>query len=694
MSQGKEGRKHRRCVPSGSPRQEFLRIEELNGPAIGGAQSGDNKKQKLQEEQEEELYPSPLTPYHFTLILQELPTGARLALQTCLSSWRVRMLTCGRNLDRLRVQSNNFSTDDFISFIKCYTCYSKTLGQLFETRGASSSHGGGARSSQSRDQSANNDPGYEDPNSRPPAPAQQISTEELQRNLRRRQEALKRRFWGMDGPDTRKLGRYLAMSLKTLQLQLPLDGLHKLKAAVSSYMQTMSVEQFAAQLTALVDEYQDWEPARQLGGTSGSTSRSASEPPAPYAYPMSEELGGAETACRAMTDVAREPAGRVSCFQLHESRLGQYLTSKAIANPCPFHVQVACPSHKRIVVKLVSDALRHKRMPLVASFRSCPHLPPASSANSNRSSPYRCKTIFLFMSSQAIGEILIFAMYIQEHFGPAKPDNPDQPVVLPRSLIFSTQIVIECIDSTPLYADENGTERQDILTAVTLAYLEWAKMRGFLAVNIVVPAPIEEKNYIFAYRTLNVRLRTSSHLAKWYKRLLEKGMASNIVTGIQVREEGGRRRRLHQWELKFLKLTKQACSGSGDDGNGGSMSGPDPGRPVCVMIEDDAPFVSSLCTNRDDLVAFLEKNQLKFNSLRSAQMSSMMIVQTLLKEQYTASLVSPLPPPPEQLYPGMINFGLPFLQPPDFAMSYPMAMQPFASNASWNQQVKNLWAHV
>ena len=72
MSEGKEGRKHRRCVPSGSPRQEFLRIEELNGPAIGGAQNGDNKKQKLQEEQEEELYPSPLTPYHFTLILQVL----------------------------------------------------------------------------------------------------------------------------------------------------------------------------------------------------------------------------------------------------------------------------------------------------------------------------------------------------------------------------------------------------------------------------------------------------------------------------------------------------------------------------------------------------------------------------------------------------------------------------------------------
>ena len=35
-------------------------------------------------------YPAPLTHEHFELVLQELPSGAKLALQTCLSSWRVR----------------------------------------------------------------------------------------------------------------------------------------------------------------------------------------------------------------------------------------------------------------------------------------------------------------------------------------------------------------------------------------------------------------------------------------------------------------------------------------------------------------------------------------------------------------------------------------------------------------------------
>ena len=55
----------------------------------------------------EEPYPAPLTYHHFEHVLQELPTGARLALHTCLLSWR----------------NGKFSTDDFISFIKCYSCY-------------------------------------------------------------------------------------------------------------------------------------------------------------------------------------------------------------------------------------------------------------------------------------------------------------------------------------------------------------------------------------------------------------------------------------------------------------------------------------------------------------------------------------------------------------------------------------------
>ncbi len=38
---------------------------------------------------EESNFPHPLTEARFQQVVQELPTGARLALHTCLSSWRV-----------------------------------------------------------------------------------------------------------------------------------------------------------------------------------------------------------------------------------------------------------------------------------------------------------------------------------------------------------------------------------------------------------------------------------------------------------------------------------------------------------------------------------------------------------------------------------------------------------------------------
>ena len=40
-------------------------------------------------------------------------------------------------------------------------------------------------------------------------------------------------------------------------------------------------------------------------------------------------------------------------------------------------------------------------------------------------------------------------------------------------------------------------------------------------VHLRVPPPTEETSYIFASRSLVVRLRASLHLAHWYKRLLQ-----------------------------------------------------------------------------------------------------------------------------------------------------------------------------
>jgi hypothetical protein len=62
-----------------------------------------------------------------------------------------------------------------------------------------------------------------------------------------------------------------------------------------------------------------------------------------------------------------------------------------------------------------------------------------------------------------------------------------------------------------------------------LAYLEWVKGAGFALASLHVPAPAQDKHYVFAYRSLNVRMRTCWHLANWYQRLLHKGMATGVV---------------------------------------------------------------------------------------------------------------------------------------------------------------------
>ncbi len=91
-----------------------LKRRRLSLPSSADDQGDDARRDEHEAEKaerrpngHEETYPAPLTHHHFEHVLQELPTGARLALHTCLLSWR----------------NGKFSTDDFISFIKCYTCY-------------------------------------------------------------------------------------------------------------------------------------------------------------------------------------------------------------------------------------------------------------------------------------------------------------------------------------------------------------------------------------------------------------------------------------------------------------------------------------------------------------------------------------------------------------------------------------------
>jgi hypothetical protein len=136
--------------------------------------------------------------------------------------------------------------------------------------------------------------------------------------------------------------------------------------------------------------------------------------------------------------------------------------------------------------------------------------------------PYRLKVISVFTSSvDGGGDLLIFIMYVME-FGSSSPES------------FANQVVVECVDSSPLYSNEDGRQRQELLTATMLGYLEWSKMTGKSKAHLRIPAAADSKQYIFAYRSLDVRIRTSSHLTTWYRRLLAKGMERGVVDSYRM----------------------------------------------------------------------------------------------------------------------------------------------------------------
>jgi len=72
------------------------------------------------------------------------------------------------------------------------------------------------------------------------------------------------------------------------------------------------------------------------------------------------------------------------------------------------------------------------------------------------------------------------------------------------------RVLIECIDSPPVWPTFPGATRKAILTSVVLGYIEWATSNGFKFLHLHVPPPQDCSNYILVRRSLNFRLRVVS----------------------------------------------------------------------------------------------------------------------------------------------------------------------------------------
>ena len=92
---------------------------------------------------------------------------------------------------------------------------------------------------------------------------------------------------------------------------------------------------------------------------------------------------------------------------------------------------------------------------------------------------FRRRVVAVFTVSPVFGELLIFVMYVRE-YGSDCPDH------------LANSVCIECVDSTPLYSHEDGTQRQDLLTATvrrySLALFSLARFSPLPARPVRVPA--------------------------------------------------------------------------------------------------------------------------------------------------------------------------------------------------------------
>ena len=311
-----------------------------------------------------------------------------------------------------------------------------------------------------------------------------------------------------------------------------------------------------------------------------------------------------------------------SAASLVDTPLGTYLTNKA---------QSVCSYSNTIVVKVVADTWKRSNHPLTRQF------------------PYRFKTVFTFQKVAGGGEVMLFGMYIHE-FG-AESFHANQG-----------RAYVQCLDSTPLYGDEKGRERQELLTAIICGYFEFARSAGFDSVHLHVPPPTDNNAFIFSNRSLRVRLRACIHLADWYHRLLETALCDQVITGFQsardcteidfptsvfdpeeaAAEAEFRSSLLHPPPLLFAQIN--SCPQSSEMLQITAtqtkrffvvnLVAPGCGQPP---PEQNMPVVSAPTALRPHLVFLCRMEGYSFHTLKHGRYSTMMLCARFLEEQLAAA---------------------------------------------------------
>lgn len=127
--------------------------------------------------------------------------------------------------------------------------------------------------------------------------------------------------------------------------------------------------------------------------------------------------------------------------------------------------------------------------------------------------PYRCKCILVFQDLDGV-DVVLFALYVYEH-------DQDNPPPNQRTVYISYLDSVHFMRPRAL--------RTLIYHEILVAYLDYARQRGFATAHIWACPPLKGDDYIFYAKPEDQKTPKDTRLRQWYMDMLEECQKRDIV---------------------------------------------------------------------------------------------------------------------------------------------------------------------